>query len=64
MPLMVLLGLGVRGGATPVDAWLQQAQGGPFRGPLSSLLFFTDYRTAQALLVTAAAVTSRACAVR
>lgn len=56
MPLMVLLGLGVRGGATPVDAWLQQAQGGPLRGPLSSLLVFTDYRTAQALLVGAVAV--------
>jgi hypothetical protein len=52
MPLMVLLGLGVRGGATPVDAWLQQAHG----GPLSSLLVFTDHRTAQALLVGAVAV--------
>jgi membrane-associated phospholipid phosphatase len=52
MPLMVALGLGVRGGATPVDAWLQQANG----GPLSSLLVFTDYRTAQALLITALAV--------
>lgn len=52
MPLMVLLGLGVRGGATPVDAWLQQARG----GPLSSLLVFTDYRTAQALLIGAVAV--------
>lgn len=47
LPLMVLLGMGVRGGATPVDAWLQQAAG----TPLSSLLVFTDYRTAQALLV-------------
>lgn len=46
LPLMVLLGLGVRDGATPVDAWLQQARG----GPLGSLLFFTDYRTAQTLL--------------
>ncbi len=46
MPLMVLLGLGVRDGATPVDAWLQQARS----GPLGSLLFFTDYRTAQTLL--------------
>lgn len=52
MPLMVLLGLGVRGGATPVDAWLQQARG----GPLSWLLVFTDYRTAQALMITALAV--------
>lgn len=49
---MVLLGLGVRGGATPVDAWLQQARG----GPLSSLLVLTDYRTAQALLITSLAV--------
>lgn len=46
MPLMVLLGLGVRDGATPVDAWMQQARS----GPLDSLLFFTDYRTAQTLL--------------
>lgn len=46
MPLMVLLGLGVRDGATPVDAWLQQAR----TGPLGSLLFFTDYRTTQTLL--------------
>ena len=50
--MMVLLGLGVRGGATPVDSWLQQAHG----GPLSSLLVFTDHRTAQALLVGAVAV--------
>lgn len=47
MPLMVLLGLGVRDGATPVDTWMQRAQG----GPLGWLLFFTDYRTAQALMV-------------
>jgi hypothetical protein len=52
MPLMVLLGLSVRGGATPVDAWFQQGRG----GPLSSLLLFTDYRTAQALLAAAVAV--------
>lgn len=52
LPLMVLLGVGVRGGATPVDAWLQQAHG----TPLSSLLVFTDYRTAQALLITSLAV--------
>jgi membrane-associated phospholipid phosphatase len=43
---MMLLGLGVRDGATPVDAWLQQARG----GPLGSLLMFTDYRTTQTLL--------------
>lgn len=49
---MVLLGLGVRGGATPVDAWMQQAGG----GPLGSLLLFTDYRTVQVLLLTAVAV--------
>lgn len=47
MPLMVLVGLGVRDGATPVDAWMQQARG----GPLGSLLFFTDYRTAQVLML-------------
>jgi formate hydrogenlyase subunit 3/multisubunit Na+/H+ antiporter MnhD subunit len=52
LPLMVLLGMGVRGGATPVDAWLQQAHG----SPLSSLLVFTDYRTAQALLITSLVV--------
>ena len=50
MPLMVLLGLGVRGGATPVDEWMQLRG-----GPLGSLLFFTDARTIQALL--AASVT-------
>lgn len=49
---MVLLGLGVRDGATPVDAWMQQARG----GPLGSLLLLTDYRTVQALLLTAVAV--------
>ena len=52
MPLMVLLGLVVRGGATPVDGWFQQAQS----GPLSRLLFFTDPRTANALLIAALAV--------
>jgi membrane-associated phospholipid phosphatase len=52
MPVMVLLGMGVRGGATPADAWLQQARG----GPLGSLLFFSDYRTAQALLAATVAV--------
>lgn len=49
---MVLLGLGVRDSATPVDAWMQQARG----GPLGSLLLFTDYRTAWVLLLTAVAV--------
>ena len=49
---MVLLGLGVRGGATPVDAWLQQAHS----SPLSSLLVLTDQRTAQALLIASLAV--------
>lgn len=53
---MVLLGVGVRDGATPVDAWLQQARGGPLGAPLGSLLMFTDYRTAQALALTAVAV--------
>lgn len=43
---MVLLGLGVRDGATPVDAWMQQAR----NGPLGSLLLLTDYRTLQTLL--------------
>jgi membrane-associated phospholipid phosphatase len=52
MPLMVLLGLGVRDGATPVDAWMQQARG----GPLGSLLLFTDYRTTQTLLAATVAV--------
>jgi membrane-associated phospholipid phosphatase len=46
LPLMVLLGLDVRDGATGLDAWMQQARG----GPLGSLLFFTDYRMAQTLL--------------
>ena len=52
LPLMVVLGMGVRDGATPLDAWMQQARG----GPLGSLLFFTDYRTAQTLLATTVAV--------
>lgn len=51
LPLMVLLGLGVRDGATPVDAWMQQAHG----GPLASLALLTDHRTAQALAVGAIA---------
>jgi len=52
MPLMALLGFGVRDGATPMDAWMQQARG----GPLSWLLFFTDYRTAQVLMLTGVVV--------
>ncbi|MEI6252907.1 MAG: phosphatase PAP2 family protein [Mycobacteriaceae bacterium] len=52
MPLMVLLGLSVRDGATPVDAWMQQASS----GPLGSLLFFTDSRTVQTLLATTVSV--------
>lgn len=52
LPLMVLLGMDVRDGATPIDAWMQQAHG----GPLGSLLFFTDYRTAQTLLAATVAV--------
>ena len=49
---MVLLGLGVRGGETPVESFFQQAQG----GPLSRLLFLTDERTAKLLLLTTLAV--------
>lgn len=52
MPLMVLLGFGVRDGATPLDGFFQQAQG----GPLNWLLFFTDDRTAQVLLLSTVAV--------
>lgn len=55
MPLMVLLGLGVRGGATPIDGFFQHARG----GPLSWLLFFTDPHTANAVLL-AAVVTAAA----
>lgn len=51
---MVLLGLGVRDGATPVDDWMQQARG----GPMAALLIFTDYRTAQVLLLVAVAVSA------
>jgi len=52
LPLMALLGMGVRDGATPVDAWMQQARG----GPLGTLLMFTDYRTTQTLLAATVAV--------
>ena len=46
MPLMVLLGLGVRDGATPLDGFFQQAHG----GPLNWMLFFTDVRSSKMLL--------------
>ena len=49
MPLMVLLGLGVRDGATPVDGFFQHGRG----GPLAWLLIFTDPRTANAVMVAA-----------
>lgn len=52
MPLMVLLGLGVRDGATPIDGFFQQGRG----GPLSALLVLSDERTAKALLLTTLAV--------
>ena len=52
MPLMVLLGLGVRGGATPIDGFFQQGRGGPLR----ALLVLTDERTAKALLLATLAV--------
>lgn len=51
MPLMVLLGLRVREGATPIDSWMQQGHG----GPLGSLVFLTDYRTAQVMMLAAVA---------
>ena len=53
---MVLLGVGVRNGATPVDAWMQQARGRPLGGSLSELLFLTDYRTTQVMMLAAVAV--------
>ena len=49
MPLMVLLGMGVRSGATPVDGWFQQGGG----SPLGWLLMFTDAGTAKALMIVA-----------
>lgn len=52
MPLMVLLGLSVRNGATPVDGWFQQGYG----GPLNWLLVFTDVGTAKVMLVLAVGV--------
>jgi len=41
LPLMVLLGLAVRDGSTPVDDWFQDSRG----SGLGRLLVFTDYRT-------------------
>jgi len=52
MPLMVLLGLGVRDGVTPIDGFFQQGRG----GPLSALLVLSDERTAKALLLATLAV--------
>lgn len=46
---MVVLGLGVRDGAPPIDGFFQQAR----NTPLNSLLFFTDYRTATTLMAAA-----------
>lgn len=46
LPTMVLLGLGVRDGATPLDGFFQRAH----NSSLNSLLFFTDYRTAGTLV--------------
>lgn len=52
MPLMVLLGFGVRDGATPLDGFFQQAHS----GPLNWLLLFTDDSTAKVLLLSTVAV--------
>lgn len=54
---MVVLGLAVGDGSTPVDDWFQQARG----SALGRLLFFTDLRTTSVLLVIAfiAAVTAK-----
>ena len=52
MPLMVLLGLGVRDGATPIDGFFQQGR----EGPLRALSVLTDERTAKALLLATLAV--------
>lgn len=52
MPLMVLLGIGVRDGATPIDGFFQQGRGGPLR----ALSVLTDERTAKALLLATLAV--------
>lgn len=49
---MVLLGLAVRDGSTPVDDWFQSSRG----GVLGWLLFFTDYRTTLLALAVALGV--------
>jgi len=46
---MVLLGLAVRDGSTPVDDWFQHGRG----SALGRLLFFTDYRTMLLVLAVA-----------
>jgi hypothetical protein len=54
MPLMVLLGLGVREGAAPLNGWTPQVSGPPqVAGPPQWLLLFTDPRTANAVLIAA-----------
>jgi hypothetical protein len=56
MPLMVLLGLGVREGAAPLNGWTPQVSGPPqVFGPPQWLLLFTDPRTANAVLIAALA---------
>ncbi len=50
---MVLLGVAVRGGSTPLDDWFQRAHGSALRW----LLFFSDYRTVGVLLLGALTVT-------
>ena len=50
MPLMVLLGLGVREGAAPLNGWAPQVSGPPPQW----LLLFSDPRTANAMLIAAA----------
>ncbi|BBZ79333.1 phosphoesterase [Mycolicibacterium anyangense] len=46
---MVVLGLAVGHGSTPIDAWFQQANG----SGLGRLLFFTDVRTMAVVLLVA-----------
>ena len=46
---MVLLGLAVRGGSTPVDNWFQRGRD----SALGRLLFFTEYRTMLLVLAVA-----------
>jgi hypothetical protein len=54
MPLMVLLGLGVREGTAPLNGGTPQVFGPPqFYGPPQWLLLFTDPRTANAVLIAA-----------